>query len=152
MNCTIRSSDLSSYGGKMAENGFLNVQVIISPRRNPCSCRSRPSKSHGGRPARAAVARGKRDDDCLCCPQFYRTHFRGSTSYLTIHRTAWPGLRHRCEGCALGKRRLQLATSALITPTSFNAVRHADRVPTTTRTSTSFLAGFLATWRWRQPP
>ena len=37
-------------------------------------------------------------------------------------------------------------------PTSFNAVRHADRVPTTTRTSTSFLAGFLATWRWRQPP
>ena len=36
-------------------------------------------------------------------------------------------------------------------PTSFNAVRHADRVPTTTRTSTSFLAGFLATWRWRQP-
>ena len=35
---------------------------------------------------------------------------------------------------------------------TFNAVRHADRVPTTTRTSTSFLAGFLATWRWRQPP
>ena len=37
-------------------------------------------------------------------------------------------------------------------PTSFNAVRHADRVPTTTRASTSFLAGFLATCRWRQPP